>query len=339
MFPVTATVSSAVQDPDQSNNSAEENFEVVGPGTTPQPLADLQVAIAERSSDPLKQEDTFTYDVSAKNNGNSRARNVKLTVTVPFTLDKVPDDCNLTGSTLECDFGELEPGSKKEIAVSGKANKEGSFSIFAKVASDTRDPDLSNNSSTESFNVLPPAPVPDLRGQLVSWDKNQAVLNAVLYEKAGDPSKVASGTISADGKLEVFLNKQLSSDFLTALPACPGLTQTNPNARQNSFSDLTVTEGTQAVGRVALTSSPAVITKGLQMVGDYYVQQTYSDAANTVQGSCATTGTGNAVFKYDLKLTKGWNAVTFKLAAKSSESQTIELSSGTPQGAAWVFAP
>ena len=187
----------------------------------------------------------------------------------------------------------------------------------------------------------PTPTAPDLRGQVANWSVDKATVNAVLYDKTPNPAEVktaevATGEVGADGKLEIFLNKSVPSGFLTSLD-CPSLTQTNPDARQNSFSALEVTQGGKVVGRVALASKQSVLSRGLQAVGDYYVQQTYVDAATTLTGSCSLGGVVSATFQYDLKLNRGWNDVTFKLTSVASSKQTLSLTTGTPAGAAWFF--
>lgn len=185
----------------------------------------------------------------------------------------------------------------------------------------------------------PTPTAPDLRGQFADWSAEEATLNAAFYNAAGDKAEVATGEVGVDGKLEVFLTKDVPGDFLTELSACRGLTQSEPSMRQNTFSVLEVTKGTTVVGRAALASGQSVLTEGLQTVGDYYVQQTYANAATMLQGSCSLLGAVDATFKYNLKLNRGWNAVTFKLVGKNGDAQTLELSSGTSQGATWFFVP
>ena len=309
------------------------------PVDQPQPVADLQVNFDERSADPVAQNGTFEYYVSVRNNGSADAEGVQLTVTVPFPVTEVPPECGSSDSTLECDLGNLDVGFTEGVLVSGQAVEEGIFLVSANVSAATDDPDLSNNSTTESFEVFLPTSPSDLQGRIANWSVGEAELSTVLYDQAEKFTKVASGTVGADGKLDIFLGKSVPADVLSRISACSGLTQTNPGTRQNTFSALQVMRGQTEVGRVALASSQAVLTEGLRKVGDYYVQQTYADAANTVTGSCALGGVVDAVFKYDLKLNQGWNTITFKLTRKDGDAQTLELSSGTPQGAAWFFAP
>ena len=336
-YSVTSKVSALTDDPSPSNNNAAESFEVFMPTSA---AADLQVNLNERSSDPVTQGELLTYFASVKNNGSDAAEGVKLVVEVPFAVNEVSQECSLSGGTLTCGFDELKSGDTKGVLISGQASEVGLFSVSAKVSARTSDPNQNNNSTTENFRVSAPAPPPsDLSGQVANWSAGATTLNTVFFGQAEKSTKVASGTIGADGKLDIFLGKSVPADVLSKISACSGLTQTNPDTRQNAFSALQVMRGQTEVGRVALASSQAVLTEGLRKVGDYYVQQTYADAANTVTGSCALGGVVDAVFEYDLKLKQGWNTVTFELTGKDGDAQTLELSSGTPQGAAWFFAP
>ncbi len=336
VFAVSANASTSTNDPDLSNNSITESFEVFVPTSA---SADLQVTLDERSGNRVAQDDLLNYYANVRNNGKDAAEGIKLVVEVPFQVNEVAQECSLSGDTLTCSYDELKVGESKGILVSGQASEAGKFSVSARVSAKVTDPDPSNNTTTENFEVFVPVSPADLQGQIANWSAGETTLSTVFYGASGTPTKVASGTVGADGGLEVYLGESVAADFLTKLPACTGLSQSNPDARQNVFSSLQVTRGQTAVGRVALASGQAVLTEGLRKVGDYYVQQTYADAANTVTGSCALGGVVDAVFRYDLKLNQGWNTVTFKLVKKDGDAQTLELSSGTPQGAAWFFAP
>ena len=230
---------------------------------------------------------------------------------------------------LELTFKNVSSCTFSELNFSRGA---GSRALVDSVEPEISSADLGGDGMLVPGEVTDPLQFPD-------WSVGEATLNAVFYDASGNKVEVATGEVGADGKLEVFLKKNVADNLLTELSACWGLTQSDPSVRQNTFSALEVMKETTVVGRAALASGQAVLTEGLQIVGEYYVQQTYADTATMLQGSCSLLGAVDAVFKYNLKLNRGWNAVTFKLVGKNGDAQTLELSSGMPQGATWFFAP
>ena len=201
------------------------------------------------------------------------------------------------------------------------------------------DPDDPTDPEPNPEDPAPPPDEPetsDLQGAVTGWSSGEADITATIYGGGDAEANVVSGTIGAGGDLSADLTDTVADVVLSGFPSCDNLTVSDPAVRQATFSALTVQQGDASLGRVALASSLAVLTDGLTQIGDYYVQQTYSDRAATVKGECPVGGTP-ATFRYNLTLVAGWNAVTFELVEKVDDAQVLELTNGVPEGAQWFY--
>jgi hypothetical protein len=167
--------------------------------------------------------------------------------------------------------------------------------------------------------------------RIENWRGGLATVEATFHGEGG-AAVVASGTVSADGGLE-FTLEPVAAAQLTGFTACPGVAVSDAALKLNSFSALNVTENGLSAGRVALASSPLVVSEGLRAVGDYYLQYTYADRPARIEGRCAVGG-APGTFSYALELARGWNPVVFKL----TDSGTLRLSTApVPAEAAWFL--
>ena len=178
----------------------------------------------------------------------------------------------------------------------------------------------------------PPAMAGTPEGTRVeNWRGGSAAVEATFHGEGG-AAVVASGTVNADGGLE-FTLKPVAAAQLTAFTACPGVAVSDAALKLNSFSALNVTQSGTPASRVALASSPSVVSEGLTQVGDYYLQYTYADRAARIEGRCAVGG-APGMFRYALELARGWNPVVFKL----TDNGTLHLSTEpVPAEAAWFL--
>ena len=179
-----------------------------------------------------------------------------------------------------------------------------------------------------------PAAAPEQRGlQVQNWQGVEATVSAQVHGDDG-AALAATGTVSATGVLSFGLGF-LSAAQLSKFTACPGVSVSDTALELNSFSafDVTRVQGKTPGGQLAQTSELTVVTKGLQQVGDYYVQYTYADRNARVEGRCQ--GGAPASFSYALTLQKGWNTVIFKLL----DEGVLELSTAPiPASASWFFS-
>jgi hypothetical protein len=182
-----------------------------------------------------------------------------------------------------------------------------------------------------------PAPVLDfsVADTVANWVSGKAALDAKFY--ADKEASVVSGSINAAGGFKAKLNSSLDTSLLEPLATCEGLSVSSNALRMNQLSAFTVLKNSKDLGLIAQVSSESVMKDGLVRLGDYYVQYIYANITASVQGECPLGGVPG-IFRFDLKLKKGWNVAVFSLIAEDKGVQTLELASKTvPAGASWVF--
>ncbi|MFD9903965.1 DUF11 domain-containing protein [Streptomyces sp. NPDC059063] len=151
----TATSTSDSKDPDLSNNTSRP---VLPPGGVSEPQADLWAAKEPVTSTPIAPGETFEYAVTATNDGPSRALNAKAVDRLPTQLAFVgsADGCTAAGQDVTCGpQAILEPGASKTwkftVRLDSEYTGDGSdIRNTATVSSDTEDPALPNNTSSEA---------------------------------------------------------------------------------------------------------------------------------------------------------------------------------------------
>ena len=248
-----------------------------------EPNADLQVTLDEQFGDPVALGETVKYNAQVTNNGADAAAGVKLTVTVPFPLSA--PGCSLSGKTLTCDLGALGAKASKEVLISGPAAAEGSFSVVAAVSSSTNDPKSSNDSATQTFQVVAatgtctnPVNIPDLvlkkavrnalkkpTGDLTCADMaklTQLSANANV-EDEGNPELITSleGLQFAVNLTTLSLN---DNGAISDLGPLSGLTKlTELNLISNSISDLSPLSSLTSLTRLTLNYNAVADLKPL----------------------------------------------------------------------------
>jgi len=124
-------------DPDPSNNTANDN-------NTPTLSADLSIAKATTAGSAVAGE-TVSWTVTVTNAGPSTATGVLVTDTLPagLTIVNEPPEC----SAGVCDLASVDPGDVVQLQFETliAADATGTLVNSASVASDTPDPDLTNN--------------------------------------------------------------------------------------------------------------------------------------------------------------------------------------------------
>ena len=143
----TASVSGTQPDLNAANNSASAS-------TTVQAVADLRVVSKTDSADPVLHGDSFQYTIAVMNAGPSNATGVVVSDTLPAGLSFVSGaGCSAAGSLVTCPVGALASGSTASVTFTVKATSAGVKVDTASVAGDQSDPDMSNNTKTESTTV------------------------------------------------------------------------------------------------------------------------------------------------------------------------------------------
>lgn len=191
-IPNTATVTGGEVDPDPEDNSSTAEVEVdpltpeplkppESPTAPPPPAPVVKAAETQALADVgvVKHVDratalvgqTLTYALQVTNHGPDEAVGVRLTDSwTPglkiLSVRPSQGSCN-EGAPLQCSLGEIKPGADANITVVARTLRPGRVRNTAVVAADSRDPDLSNNSSSVETGIRPipkPAPIPVVTG-------------------------------------------------------------------------------------------------------------------------------------------------------------------------------
>jgi uncharacterized repeat protein (TIGR01451 family) len=160
-----ALTGSEALDPDASNNPAQ-----VCSAITPAPRADIMVSKAMTPNNPLAGQ-ALTTTITVTNNGPDAGDNVTATDQLPNEI--IPSSVEVSsgescatparGGTLNCNLGTMAVGTTKTITIKGTLASDSPASAVtnvATVATDTLDPDLTNNTASAS---VPMAQAADLQ--------------------------------------------------------------------------------------------------------------------------------------------------------------------------------
>jgi uncharacterized repeat protein (TIGR01451 family) len=154
----TASVATppGVADPDPANNSATDV-------DTLTPEADLVLTKTD-SADPVCPGGAFSYELTAVNGGPSDAASVTVVDTLPAGVTFVsstpgPPTCTLSGATLTCALGTLDPGGAAPVTIDVTVNAPlGTLLVnTAVVTGSATDPDPTNNSASAATTAICPA--------------------------------------------------------------------------------------------------------------------------------------------------------------------------------------
>jgi uncharacterized repeat protein (TIGR01451 family) len=153
----TASVSSSTGDPDMTNNADGETTVV---NAAPAAAADLSVTKSS-APDPVRVGQELTYTITVSNGGPSPAVGTTLTDVLPGNVTfgsaaASQGSCSGT-TTLTCSLGTVASGASATIVVKVTPTTDADLSNTATATSTTADPNLLNNSATESTVVSPPS--------------------------------------------------------------------------------------------------------------------------------------------------------------------------------------
>ncbi|MGD8977466.1 MAG: hypothetical protein PVG91_07650, partial [Gammaproteobacteria bacterium] len=121
------------------------------------PLSNLSITKID-SADPVAVGADYSYTLQVDNAGPSDAENVTITDTLPpeLTFVSASPQCSWDGTTLTCALGTLAAGGTDSVTVTVTApGSRTTVSNTASVSTSIDDPDLADNSVTETTEVLP----------------------------------------------------------------------------------------------------------------------------------------------------------------------------------------
>ncbi|MGD2049291.1 MAG: TadE/TadG family type IV pilus assembly protein, partial [Chloroflexota bacterium] len=152
-----ATVTGAAIDDDPSNNSDSVNTLVVLDHT----VADLELVSKDDLPDPVVVNQQLTYSIVVRNNGVNDATAVTVVDTLPTGLTYISSSLpgciyNSGPRTVICAMGDLAVGETTSVDIQTAApSSTGLIVNTATVSANEADPNMSNNSLTESTTISP----------------------------------------------------------------------------------------------------------------------------------------------------------------------------------------
>ncbi|MFN2545116.1 MAG: sortase [Actinomycetota bacterium] len=146
----TASVTSNTGDPDPSNDSSSDP-------TVVDPVADVSITNSG-APDPVTAGQPLTYTLTVHNAGPSDATSVQVGNPVPggatfVSATTTQGTCAQALGLVACDLGTLAAGSDVTIQLVVTPGQAGLVTDTATVATQTPDPDLSNNTASTSTSV------------------------------------------------------------------------------------------------------------------------------------------------------------------------------------------
>ena len=206
----TATITSDTPDPDPSNNIDDTDTPI-------NTSADLAVTKTSSPS-PVKAGDPLTYTITITNNGPSDATNVNLIDAVPVSVENpvFSVDGGITFNPWSSPYiiSRVGAGEVITVLIEGTVAAATTNSIVNTfvVASNTPDPDLSNNTDTEITPVTPSADISISKNALTNPVKvGDMVMYDIIVNNAGPststtislydivPPEISNPEISLDG--------------------------------------------------------------------------------------------------------------------------------------------
>ncbi len=140
-----------------TDTCARETFDSGSVVVKGRPLSNLSITKTP-SSDPVPVGSNFSYTLQVDNAGPSDAENVTITDTLPAELSFVSASpaCSWDGATLTCALGTVATGGSGSVTVTVTAPATpATVSNTASVTTTIDDPDLTDNSTTATTQVLP----------------------------------------------------------------------------------------------------------------------------------------------------------------------------------------
>jgi uncharacterized repeat protein (TIGR01451 family) len=147
----TATATNIV--PNLTSNSATAMVVVANANS-----ADMAIVKTATPSPTVSDGDTLTYSLVVTNNGPASATNVTVTDALPsdvtyLSVNTTQGTCSEAGGTVTCLLGTMANAATAAVTVLTIAGAPGSASNTATVSADQTDPNLANNSSTQTETI------------------------------------------------------------------------------------------------------------------------------------------------------------------------------------------
>jgi uncharacterized repeat protein (TIGR01451 family) len=151
----TATATAANMPPGITTNTASATVVVANANS-----ADMAI-VKIGSPNPVTEGTSLTYTLTVTNNGPASATNVTATDTLPsavtyLSTNTTQGSCSEAGGTVTCLLGAMANAATATISILTMPNAPGIVTNTATVSADQTDPNLANNTSTQSETITAP---------------------------------------------------------------------------------------------------------------------------------------------------------------------------------------
>lgn len=154
---------------------------------------------------------------------------------------------------------------------------------------------------------------------------------------------VGTDSIGSDNNLSITLNTPEASFLGTLTNLFPALGINNlvisdPNTKGNYVTLYTYASGGTPFSGIIVKANSETYFQ--QVVGNFYVNEYYSDRNATVTGSAMRIdGSDTTKFVVNLDLSQGYNLMTSRITVVRNNYLEAEIFTGEPNGASWYFVP
>jgi uncharacterized repeat protein (TIGR01451 family) len=186
--------------------------------------ADVAVSVTHQP-EPVVLGETLVYTVTVTNRGPSQAFGVMLTNKLDSglrfqTATSRGASFTNTGELVICPLGNLAPGSAAQVQLTARAERFG-FATSLFLISKENDPDISNNTTADAVQVVPPTGISISNATVL--EGGAANVTVRLYPARGQPVSVVVST--ADGTATSGADYTPLTGARVSFP--PGVTATN----------------------------------------------------------------------------------------------------------------
>jgi uncharacterized repeat protein (TIGR01451 family) len=140
--------------------------------------ADVAISTINDAPDPASTNDQVSYQFSGLNFGPDQATGARVTTTLPAGVRFVPDpsfpECSEAGGVVTCSYSSWGASTARMIIVTVIPSTAGTLELTFTVNAKERDPDLSNNSQTETTTVVDPPAQADVALHLSRFSRGYA---------------------------------------------------------------------------------------------------------------------------------------------------------------------
>ena len=197
--------------PNESEISNVPSLTTLAAPAPPGPSADLSITKSD-SSDPITAGDILTYIITITNNGPDNAENVVVSDTLPLALTD-PSIISSQGACafFPCNIGTIANNNSVNITIASPTDSSiiGVITNIASISSNTDDPVVLNNVSTQETTILPPPePEPEPEPEPIP---SMGIPTTVIFSgKAFPNAKIF--VVDKDVRFETMINQNTIAD-------------------------------------------------------------------------------------------------------------------------------